>query len=133
MEHIDWSALPKLSLKCFIKSSNTYAQKILIHFLLIIFIQSITPDLNKNKSCLELEKFLKIFIFVMRNLWGLPQIFLLVWCLSLFRLFIMNYRRLSIYFLHLKNMIKNLPAMQKTWVQKDSLKKGMSTHSSILA
>ena len=34
-------------------------------------------------------------------------------------------------------MIKNLPAMQETWVQslgcKDSLEKGMATHSSILA
>ena len=34
-------------------------------------------------------------------------------------------------------MIKNLPAMQKTWVQslgwEDSLEKGIATHSSILA
>ena len=34
-------------------------------------------------------------------------------------------------------MVKNLPAMQDTWVwslgQKDLLKKGMATHSSILA
>ena len=34
-------------------------------------------------------------------------------------------------------MVKNLPAMQETWVQflgrKDSLKKEMATHSSILA
>ena len=34
-------------------------------------------------------------------------------------------------------MIKNLPAMQETWVQsldeEDPLEKGMSTHSSILA
>ena len=34
-------------------------------------------------------------------------------------------------------MVKNLPAMQKTWVQslgqEDSLEKGMATHSSILA
>ena len=33
-------------------------------------------------------------------------------------------------------MVKNLPAMQKTWVQplgwKDPLEKGMATHSSIL-
>ena len=33
--------------------------------------------------------------------------------------------------------VKNLPAMQETWVQslgqEDSLKKGMATHSSILA
>ena len=33
-------------------------------------------------------------------------------------------------------MIKNLPAMQETWVQslgqEDSLEKGMATHSSIL-
>ena len=34
-------------------------------------------------------------------------------------------------------MVKNLPAVQKTWVhslgQEDPLEKGMSTHSSILA
>ena len=34
-------------------------------------------------------------------------------------------------------MVKNLPATQETWVRslgwKDSLKKGMATHSSILA
>ena len=34
-------------------------------------------------------------------------------------------------------MVKNLPAMQETWVQslgqKDLLEKGMATHSSILA
>ena len=34
-------------------------------------------------------------------------------------------------------IVKNLPAMQETWVQslgqEDSLKKGMATHSSILA
>ena len=34
-------------------------------------------------------------------------------------------------------MIKNLPAMQETWVQslgwEDALEKGMATHSSILA
>ena len=34
-------------------------------------------------------------------------------------------------------MVKNLPAMQETWVlslcQEDSLEKGMGTHSSILA
>ena len=34
-------------------------------------------------------------------------------------------------------MVKNLPAMQETWVQslgwKDPLEKGMATHSSILA
>ena len=34
-------------------------------------------------------------------------------------------------------MVKNLPAMQETWVQplgwKDSLEKGMATHYSILA
>ena len=34
-------------------------------------------------------------------------------------------------------MVKNLPAMQETlfrpWVQEDSLEKGLSTHSSILA
>ena len=34
-------------------------------------------------------------------------------------------------------MVKNLPAMQETWVQflsqKDSLEKDMATHSSILA
>ena len=34
-------------------------------------------------------------------------------------------------------MIKNLPAMQETWVQslgqEDSLEKGMATHSSILS
>ena len=34
-------------------------------------------------------------------------------------------------------MVKNLPAIQETWVrslgQEDSLKKGMATHSSILA
>ena len=34
-------------------------------------------------------------------------------------------------------MVKNLPAMQKSWVQslgqEDSLEKGMATHSSILA
>ena len=34
-------------------------------------------------------------------------------------------------------MVKNLPAMQETWVRslgwKDPLKKGMTTHSSILA
>ena len=34
-------------------------------------------------------------------------------------------------------LVKNLPAMWETWVlslgQKDSLKKGMATHSSILA
>ena len=34
-------------------------------------------------------------------------------------------------------MVKNLPAMQETWVQslgwKDSLKKGRATHSSMLA
>ena len=34
-------------------------------------------------------------------------------------------------------MVKNLPAMQETWVQsldqEDLLKKGMATHSSILA
>ena len=34
-------------------------------------------------------------------------------------------------------MVKNLPGMQKTWIQslgqKDLLKKGMATHSSILA
>ena len=34
-------------------------------------------------------------------------------------------------------MVKNLPAMQETWVRslgwKDPLKKGMATHSSILA
>ena len=34
-------------------------------------------------------------------------------------------------------MVKNLPAMQETWGQslgwKDTLKKGMATHSSILA
>ena len=34
-------------------------------------------------------------------------------------------------------MVKNLPGMQETWVrplaQEDSLKKGMATHSSVLA
>ena len=30
-------------------------------------------------------------------------------------------------------MVKNLPAMQETQVQKDPLEKGMATHSSILA
>ena len=34
-------------------------------------------------------------------------------------------------------MVKNIPAMQETWVhslgQEDPLKKGMATHSSILA
>ena len=34
-------------------------------------------------------------------------------------------------------MVKNLPAMQETWVQslgqEDALKKGMATHSSIVA
>ena len=34
-------------------------------------------------------------------------------------------------------MVKNLPAMQETWVQslgqKDPLEKGMATHSSVLA
>jgi len=34
-------------------------------------------------------------------------------------------------------MVKNLPAMQKTWVrflhQEDPLEKGMATHTSILA
>ena len=34
-------------------------------------------------------------------------------------------------------MVKNLPAMQKTWIQsigqEDTLEKGMATHSSILA
>ena len=34
-------------------------------------------------------------------------------------------------------MVKNLPAMQETWVQslgpEDSLEKGVATHSSILA
>ena len=34
-------------------------------------------------------------------------------------------------------MVKNLPAMQETWVRslgwEDSLEKGMATHSSILA
>ena len=34
-------------------------------------------------------------------------------------------------------MVKNLPAMQETWVrflgQEDALEKGMATHSSILA
>ena len=34
-------------------------------------------------------------------------------------------------------MIKNMPAMQETWVQslgwEDALEKGMATHSSILA
>ena len=34
-------------------------------------------------------------------------------------------------------MVKNLPAMQKTWIQslgwEDPLEKGMATHSSILA
>ena len=34
-------------------------------------------------------------------------------------------------------MVKNLPGMQKTWIQslgqEDLLKKGMATHSSILA
>ena len=29
--------------------------------------------------------------------------------------------------------VKNLPAMQETWVQEDPLKKEMATHSSILA
>ena len=37
----------------------------------------------------------------------------------------------------MKEMIKYLPAMQETWVgslgQEDRLKKGMTTHSSILA
>ena len=35
------------------------------------------------------------------------------------------------------HVVKNLPAMQETWVrslvQKDPLKKGMATHTSILA
>ena len=35
------------------------------------------------------------------------------------------------------HMVKNLPAMQETWVQslgwEDPLKKGMATHSSVLA
>ena len=30
-------------------------------------------------------------------------------------------------------MVKNLPAMQETWVGKIPLEKGMATHSSILA
>ena len=30
-------------------------------------------------------------------------------------------------------MVKNLPALQETWVQEDNLKKRMATHSSILA
>ena len=30
-------------------------------------------------------------------------------------------------------MVKNLPAMQKTQVQEDSLEKRMATHSSVLA
>ena len=37
----------------------------------------------------------------------------------------------------LAQMVKNLPAMQETWIQslghEDSLEKGMVTHSSILA
>ena len=36
-----------------------------------------------------------------------------------------------------KNLVKNLPAVQETWVQsvgwKDPLEKGVATHSSILA
>ena len=37
----------------------------------------------------------------------------------------------------LAQLVKNMPAMQETWVQslgqEDSLEKGMATHSSILA
>ena len=44
-----------------------------------------------------------------------------------------SYGKLSL----VAQMVKNLPAMQDTWVQSlgqdDPLKKGMSTHSSILA
>ena len=40
-------------------------------------------------------------------------------------------------FLKLKQMVKNLPIMQETWVQslggEDPLEKGMTTYSSILA
>ena len=38
---------------------------------------------------------------------------------------------------HVAQMVKNLPAIQETWVQslgwEDSLEEGMATHSSILA
>ena len=55
-------------------------------------------------------------------------------------LFLVSYSlplvNLSIYSL-VAQLVKNLPAMQETWVQslgwEDPLEKGMATHSSILA
>ena len=48
---------------------------------------------------------------------------------------IQNCRQLHIQFSLVAQMVKNLPAMQKTWVQsmdlKDPLEEGMATHSSI--
>ena len=48
-----------------------------------------------------------------------------------------NLIRLSQNRFNLAQMVKNLPAVQETWVQslglEDPLKKGMATHSSVLA
>ena len=48
---------------------------------------------------------------------------------------IQNCRQLHIQFSLVAQMVKNLPAMQKTWVQsmdlEDPLEEGMATHSSI--
>ena len=42
-----------------------------------------------------------------------------------------------VFYYMVAQIVKNLPAMQETWVQflgqEDSLEKGMATHSSILA
>ena len=48
-----------------------------------------------------------------------------------------GYLSLSVWASLVAQLVKNLPAMQETWVQtpggKDPLKKGMATHSSIRA
>ena len=48
-----------------------------------------------------------------------------------------NGKILEIFKAMVAQMVKNLPAVQETWVrslgQEDSLEKGMATHSSILA
>ena len=46
---------------------------------------------------------------------------------DLFNAFVFRYL-----FLLVAQMVKNLPAMQETWVWKNPMEKGMATHSSIL-
>ena len=74
-----------------------------------------------------------IFLIIPGNFYGLINV-------NPLKLFIlgnnMHNSNISWHFTNPRNVVKNLPAMQETWVQslglEDPLKKGIATHSSIL-